>query len=353
MDSQHFSSADTASDSTAAPLPFRLTLETNPDQCNLKCVFCQVHSPYATLAATGGPAPAELVRPNPAGRQLAIGTVRRVVGELGTALREIAVSTMGEPLLYEHMPELIDLCRSQHIPLNLTTNGTFPRLGPAAWAARLAHVAADVKISLNATDAATQARLMIGSRWDQVVENLRIFLRVRNDLAQREPGRRVCTVTLKVVFMEDNVAQLPGLVALARELGVDRVRGHHLLPLFAPLTEQSLDRDAASRNRWNDMIRRCHAEAVRPDGSSLRLDNFTPLGEPRRAGRCPFLGREAFLTVDGHLVPCCVPQDILQHLGNFGSVAEHGLVALWNGSAYRNFVEHMHPLCADCALRSE
>ena len=41
-------------------------------------------------------------------------------------LREVIPSTMGEPLLYSHFDELLELCESLEISLNLTTNGTFP-----------------------------------------------------------------------------------------------------------------------------------------------------------------------------------------------------------------------------------
>jgi MoaA/NifB/PqqE/SkfB family radical SAM enzyme len=39
---------------------------------------------------------------------------------------------MGEPLLYEHFEGILELCRRYGVKLNLTTNGTFPRLGAEA-----------------------------------------------------------------------------------------------------------------------------------------------------------------------------------------------------------------------------
>ncbi|KKM62297.1 hypothetical protein LCGC14_1523150, partial [marine sediment metagenome] len=41
-------------------------------------------------------------------------------------LKEIIPSTMGEPLLYKGLKNLLDLIKRYKLKLNLTTNGTFP-----------------------------------------------------------------------------------------------------------------------------------------------------------------------------------------------------------------------------------
>ena len=43
---------------------------------------------------------------------------------------------MGEPLLYREFEQIIDLCHEFKVKLNLTTNGTFPKLGAEKWAGR-------------------------------------------------------------------------------------------------------------------------------------------------------------------------------------------------------------------------
>ena len=60
----------------------------------------------------------------------------------GTGLREIIPSTMGEPLLYRHFDEILDMCAEYGVKLNLTTNGTFPRRGAEGMgrADRTSHV---------------------------------------------------------------------------------------------------------------------------------------------------------------------------------------------------------------------
>ena len=62
------------------------------------------------------------------------------------------------------------------VMLNLTTNGTFPKKGARAWAKRIVPVTSDVKISWNGSTKETQERVMLGSNWDRVLENMRTFI---------------------------------------------------------------------------------------------------------------------------------------------------------------------------------
>src|SRR5690606_21224015 len=155
----------------------------------------------------------------------------RVVAEAAPrGLKEIIPSTMGEPLLYEQFEGIIDLCRRYDVKLNLTTNGTFPRLGAKAWAKLIVPVTSDVKISWNGATKKTHESIMLGSRWDAVVDNAREFIAVRD--AHAAQGGNRCRVTFQLTFLESNVGELADMVKLALDLGVDRVKGHHLWAHF-------------------------------------------------------------------------------------------------------------------------
>src|SRR5205823_311220 len=108
--------------------PWRITLDTNPDTCNLHCIMCEEHSPHSELQqkrkAEGRPR-----------RLMPAHLARRIIAEAAQhGLREVIPSTMGEPLLYESFEDIVDACRAHGVMLNLTTNGTFPRLGARGWA---------------------------------------------------------------------------------------------------------------------------------------------------------------------------------------------------------------------------
>lgn len=333
--------------------PWRVTFDTNPDTCNMHCVMCEEHSPYSALQdarrAEGRPR-----------RVMPIELIRRVVRDAaGHGLREIIPSTMGEPLLYEHFEEILALCTEHGVKLNLTTNGTFPRLGAQAWAERIVPVTSDVKISWNGATKETQESIMLGSRWDKMLANARAFIAVRD--AHAAAGGDRCRVTFQLTFIEANVAELADIVRLAIGLGVDRVKGHHLWAHFDAIKEQSMRRSPEAIGRWNNAVleaREAAAERTLPNGRHILLENFTLLdedatGDLAPGGPCPFLGQEAWVSAEGRFDPCCAPDAQRRTLGEFGSLHEQGVMEIWRGDAYQRLTAtyRNRALCLGCNMR--
>ena len=354
MTAQENSTAVAGSSPTAKPGPWRITFDTNPDDCNLHCIMCEDHSPYSTTQADRRSA--GLPR-----RRMDIEMIRRVLAEsAGTPLREIIPSTMGEPLLYRDFDEILRLCAQYGVKLNLTTNGTFPRRGARAWAERIVPVASDVKVSWNGSTKDTQERVMLGARWETVLENVRAFIAVRDDHASRGGDR--CQVTFQLTFMEVNFSELPDVVRLAALVGVDRVKGHHLWAHFPQIRNQSMRRSTEAIERWNAAVDAAHAAAERhrlPDGSRVllenifRLDATTGEGEITAGAECPFLGQEAWVASDGRFNPCCAPDALRRSLGDFGNVNGTSLYDIWQSAAYEDLQSGYREkaLCRGCNMR--
>lgn len=333
--------------------PWRITFDTNPDLCNLRCIMCEEHSVYSPLQqqreAEGRPR-----------RVMPFELIERVVSDAaGEGLREIIPSTMGEPLLYDDFDRIVDLCARFDVKLNLTTNGTFPRRGARTWAERIVPVASDVKISWNGASRATQEAIMIGSRWDRVVANVRDFIRVRDTYAATGGNR--CRVTFQLTFLEANVGELADIVRLAVDLGVDRIKGHHLWAHFAEIGNLSMRRDKDAIRRWNAAVREARdAAAERPlaNGEPILLDSIFELDADADEdiapdGICPFLGQEAWVSATGRFDPCCAPDAERRTLGDFGSLHETGLMEIWNSRAYTDLMASYrdHHLCRGCNMR--
>jgi len=333
--------------------PWRVTFDTNPDTCNLHCIMCEEHSPHSPLQkvrrAEGRPR-----------RLMPIALIRRVVADAArNGLRQIIPSTMGEPLLYEHFEEILELCSKYGVKLNLTTNGTFPRLGARAWAERIVPVTSDVKISWNGATKETQEAIMLGSSWEKALANVRTFIAVRDEHA-RKGGNR-CRVTFQLTFLETNVGELADIVRLALELGVDRIKGHHLWTHFDEIKDLSMRRSPEAIQRWNQAVlaaREAAAERTLPNGEHILLDNIFLLHEDAThdlapGGPCPFLGQEAWVNAEGRFDPCCAPDVQRRTLGDFGNLHEQGLMDIWNGETYRNLVAtyRNRTLCLGCNMR--
>jgi glycosyltransferase involved in cell wall biosynthesis/MoaA/NifB/PqqE/SkfB family radical SAM enzyme len=335
------------------PGPWRITFDTNPDTCNLRCIMCEEHSPHSPLQIRRK----EEGRPR---RLMPFEMIERVIADAAThGLREVIPSTMGEPLLYEHFDGILDLCRRYGVKLNLTTNGTFPRRGASAWAERIVPLASDVKISWNGATKATHEAIMLGSRWEKVVDNVRDFVAIRD--AHAAAGGNRCRVTFQLTFLESNVEELADMVRLAVRLGIDRVKGHHLWAHFDEIRKQSMRRSPDAIERWNRAVlaaREAAAEQTLPNGRHLLLENVFLLESGATedlapGGPCPFLGQEAWVSAAGRFDPCCAPDAQRRTLGEFGSLEVMSFMEIWNGDAYLELrsTYRNRRLCLGCNMR--
>lgn len=336
-----------------AQAPWRITFDTNPDTCNLQCIMCEEHSPHSPL---------KLVRKEKLlrHRRMPLELIKRIVEETaGQGLREIIPSTMGEPLLYEHFDAVLALCAQHSVKLNLTTNGTFPKHGARGWAARIVPVTSDVKISWNGASKRTHESIMQGADWDAALRNVQDFIAVRD--AHAIAGGNRCRVTFQLTFLETNVPELADIVRLAIELGVDRVKGHHLWTHFREIEDLSMRRNPDAVNRWNaavDKARQVAAAHLLPNGQRILLENIFPLDanastELSADGACPFLGQEAWVSAEGRFNPCCAPDAQRKTLGEFGDLNQHSLLQIWRGEEYRSLVSNYRnrALCISCNMR--
>ncbi len=333
--------------------PWRITFDTNPDDCNLHCIMCEEHSRHSRLQEERRAAK----RPP---RRMSVDLIRRVLEDsAGTGLREIIPSTMGEPLLFQHFDEILGLCGEHGVMLNLTTNGTFPKGEARAWAERIVPVTSDTKISWNGASAATQEKIMVGTRWEEVLENVRTFIEVRD--AHAAAGGNRCRVTFQLTFLESNVHELADVVRLAAELGVDRVKGHHLWAHFDEIKGESMRRSPESLARWNEAVRDAREVAERhrlPNGEMVMLDNIFELDlhatqDLAPGGPCPFLGQEAWVSAQGRFNPCCAPDAQRLTLGEFGDLNTESIQEVWHGDRYQELTASYRnrELCLGCNMR--
>lgn len=290
-----------------------------------------------------------------------ISIIRKTVRQMSSrGLKEIIPSTMGEPLLYEYFTEILEICKKYNVKMNLTTNGTWPGLGPGKWANLICPVTSDVKISWNGASSSVQEGIMKGSRFEKRVKDLIEFISVRDKLAAI--GENRCRITLQITFMESNLTELPDIVKMAVSLGVDRVKGHHLWAHFPEISSQDLRRSAESISRWNTIVDRCFQVARdcrRVDGNSVLLENFSHIPENSQKTMpqdwiCPFLGKEAWVNYSGRFDPCCAPDAERKTLGYFGNVLENGgMPAIWESTAYnelkKRYIEN--EVCKRCNMR--
>lgn len=335
--------------------PWRITFDTNPDDCNLRCIMCEEHSIYSTCQTKRK----EEGRPR---RRMDIELIRKVLQESkGSPLKEIIPSTMGEPLLYRHFEEIIALCQEFEVKLNLTTNGTFPKYGATEWANRIVPIGSDVKISWNGATKQTSELIMIGSNFEKRLQNVKDFIRVRDEVATQ--GGNFCRVTFQLTFMEIGLDELPDVIRLAASLGVNRVKGHHLWVFAKEMERQNLRKNLESIQRWNEIVKKAWdvVEKERlPNGEKVVLENIYALEESAieelvPKGVCPFLGKEAWVSSEGRFNPCCAPDKERLKLGDFGNLNTSSIEQIWTSEPYQNLRQNYleHAVCKGCNMRKK
>ena len=333
---------------------WRITLDTNPEDCNLMCIMCEEHSKYSDFkeklfAETG-------VRY----RRMPLEMIDKIITEATElGVQEIIPSTMGEPLLYKGIEKIFELAKDKGIKINLTTNGTFPGKKVEEWAAIIIPNTTDVKISWNGATADTFEKIMINANFNKMLENLKVLIEYR-DLYQKETGY-FCRITLQLTFMQNNMHELVDIVKLATRLGVDRIKGHHLWTHFKEIEGMSMKASKESIVQWNKYVESAHLvqqEYLKPNGEKVILENIERIveNEPKlvpESYECPFLGKEIWISATGKISPCCAPDTLRQSLGDFGNIASISISDMLNSEKYQDLVANYkdHKLCKTCNMR--
>ena len=328
----------------APPLPTELQVEVT-GACNLACKMCLVRYRPKLGKRAGA---------------MCFHTFRSLVDAL-PALEKLTMQGLGEPLLAPDFFEMVDYATSRGIRVGFNTNGTF--LTPEA-SERLVRAGLDwLHVSLDGATRETYESIREGSDYEVVTRNLRELVRIRHELGAERP-------TLQVVFvaMRRNVRELPDLVELVHEWGVDRLWVQNLSHTFSdtdpsgsygPIREYAAE-EALFGTETEGRARPVFAEArARADelGVELRLPRlYEPAPAPRDADApaCHWPFESAYVTHDGKVQPCCMVMG--SDRAQLGNVEQEDFRAVWAGDAYREFraglLGDAEPpeVCSGCSL---
>ena len=276
----------------------RVTLLTNPDVCNLHCPLCFLNQ--RAFAFGLGEMPFEVAR----------AAIEKYAAERDASgkrlLREVIPSTMGEPLLYSHFDELLELCRALEIPLNLTTNGTFSgKWGSDAAMELLLRSCSDIKVSYLASEQF--------DGWKTNVEKLvRVRDRVRMDAESAETAEsRVATISLQVTLHKKNLQEVPEIVSWVSAIGIDRVKWNKVVLLSSAsqaLREMYALDDALLESLRNHLRSgEFSASNVKHEGSLFFKNCADQCAVGGKCESCPFAD-EVWVWPDGHEDHCPNPE---------------------------------------------
>ncbi len=318
--------------------PWRVTIDTNPDQCNLKCTMCDTHSIHNKNF-------------KPTRKDMDEKLLIKVLNEaISNGVKEIIPTTMGEPLLYRHFNIFTDKISKSSAKLNLTTNGTFPKNSVTYWAKKLLPILSDIKISINSVDPKINEKIMVKDDTDKKLKDIVKFAKLRDELYPK------VSITLQVTFLKSNIDYLEEVIKFAISNNINRVKGHHLWITYDEIEKESLLDTQNTINKWNIFIDR-----VSKYKDKINLVNFEKL-EPKNENNtipdnydCPFLANELWVSHNGDFNVCCAPSEKRKTLGDWGNIDNKTIDSLFNSTKYLDLQQNykQQDICKVCTLRKK
>jgi len=351
----------------AVPLPVHVNLETSL-RCNLACVMCAPHRTGSTQ------------KKDTLDDQL-LARIERDV--LGTAAY-VALTVAGEPFVDRTWPRYVDLAERTGTGLVIHCNGTVLPRGDDLL--RLLRHTRVIEFSIDGARPETFAKIRGRDLLPAILDNIRRAVAARATLPRRHRPR----LGITQVLMRDTIDELPMLVDLAADLGVDSLGAVHLTVFEDALDAQSLRHtparsDAAfaeARRRARarglllnlppDMDGSLHDTPALTDHLRHGLHTLARMGRGwatrmvrvvrnRREMRtweravggkvgCNYLMHRAYVSVGGDVTPCCMPGRPV-----VGNLHDSDFQAIWNGPVYtamrRGMLEgRPFDCCAHCSV---
>lgn len=316
--------------------PRRITIDTNPDQCNLNCIMCDTHSIHNKNL-------------KPIRKFMDQELLEKSIDEaIKIGVKEIIPTTMGEPLLYRYFDTFIDKLSKSTVKLNLTTNGTFPNIGVKKWAKKLLPILSDIKISINSIDSIINESIMINDNTNEKLNDIKELVRQRDALYPN------VSITLQVTFLKSNLNALEDVIKFAIKHNINRVKGHHLWITYNEIKKESLQNSSSKIIEWNRFI-----DKINIYKEKIALINFEKI-EPQeniisvpKHYKCPFLGKELWIDYNGDFNICCAPSDKRKVLGSWGNIENKTITAIFNSKEYLDLIKNYknQEICQICSLR--
>lgn len=226
----------------------------------------------------------------------------------------VAFHGWGEPLLNPELFDMIRFTEARGIITQLSTNGTLIR----------GNVQKIISSGLSEIAFGIYTRSAFRQRRGQLEALISV---IKNNEAKKPK------TYLDICIYRDNWEQIPELIELAAETGLNAVILHRLFNAYGV----NPDVEYISEEEEKELFSR-----VQPLASSLSLELHLP--QPRKRP-CVVIEHSVFVTAEGKLTPCCFLEDM-----TVGDALIHGVSKVKHSEAYTNRIRSMedNPICSSC-----
>lgn len=313
-----------AEDDTLA-LPKTLYIETT-NRCNLRCKGCILY------------------RGNwEADRDMSLQDLTMITAQL-PELERAVLHGIGEPLLNKALPEMILHMKARGVFVLFNSNGI---LLNESWQEDLINAGLDeLRISLDAASAQGYRAIRNSDKFDQIVWNLKSFLKLQKKHHSAGPK-----LSLWYLGTKDNILELPDFVRLAADIGIEEVYLQRLVYFQdgdgygIARADKTLQDSAGGLLKWLNKSQELAAElGVRFNASGLcrPIDSIKGDANAKMPWRnCYRPSTLMYITANGNVLPCCISPFSTADYASiiFGNVFRSSLSEIWTGAEYHNFRE--------------
>lgn len=282
--------------------PRRLVFELT-NACNLNCIMC------GRNAADFKPTIFDM-------------DVFRSFEPLMDTVEEVTLMGWGEPTIHPNFIEMLEIINKHSARKYFCSNGmNLKKIKDAIFDYNVDVFA----VSLDGATDETNSRIRRGSKIEQITEDLKDIVRIK-----KERGLKYPWINFVFCAMRSNIRELPDLVRLAAEIGIEEVKVVYLTVFGEDLMNESL---------WGheDLVKEVFEEAIKVGdelGILLKLPHY--IGEDEAGDKlhkdCFVAWRDFFLGSDGYVRPCMsTPIHFFEYDKN------KDFMEMWNAPEYQKY----------------
>jgi MoaA/NifB/PqqE/SkfB family radical SAM enzyme len=310
-----------------APIePIAVQIETTIN-CNLKCVHCErTYWPIQRFT------------------DMTFDDFKKMVDGMKHA-KSVSLTGIGEPLLNRDLLRMVKYAKERGMRVEFTTNATMinERTGPAIIESGVDLVA----FSMESSVPETFEKIRVGAKFERIVSNISEFMLLKRKMKSQTP-----IVELRTVAMLSTVDEVPGLVRLAKQMGIKFVKVNPLVYEF----KFGLETPEISK------VLEMHEFSLRL-GHELGVDVEWPLVEygKFKPGACVIPYHTPYVFKEGLVAPCCLAtqrnnRDEILKRYTFGNAITTPLGGIVNNRRFVKFrmdlqssrFQDVPDLCKDC-----
>ena len=257
-------------------------------------------------------------------------------------LERATLHGVGEPILNKDLCRMVDHLKRRKVYVLFNSNGI---LLDEKWRNAIIDTGLDeLRISLDAASPEGYEVIRNSSKFNQIVQNIQSLLKL-----QKKRGALIPRLSIWFLGTKENIAELPGLIRLAAEIGIGEIHLQRLVyfqdhegygvarceKTLQDSSDTALELIQNSRLLASQLGIRLNASGLGTPLESVRADSAAKM--PWR--KCYRPQTLMYITANGNVLPCCIsPFSTVDNSSIIlGNVFESSLEEIWAGPKYQNF----------------